>query len=204
MARMAAIDGRTARAVRTRENIVDACIALVDEGDVRPTAQRVAERAGVSVRSVFQHFDDLEGLYAAIAERLVDRLAGVRSVVDPALPLPERIGTMVRSRSRLLEAVTPIRRAAAVHAPFSHEVRARLQAGHNMLRSQLERVFADELTKLEDRERLELLDALDTTLSWPSWENLRTLNGRSEDEARVVLERMVTAMLLPATSHGSS
>ena len=84
---MTAIDGRTARAVRTREAIVDACIALVDEGDVRPTALKVAERAGVSVRSVFQHFDDLEGLYAAIANRLVDRLGGVKVVVDAELPL---------------------------------------------------------------------------------------------------------------------
>src|SRR5947207_14168050 len=116
---MPAIDGRTARAVRTREAIVDASIALVDEGDVRPTALRVAERAGVSVRSVFQHFEDLEGLYAAIANRLVERLSLVRVVVDPGLPLRERISEMAHGRARLLEVLTPIRRASAVHAPFS-------------------------------------------------------------------------------------
>jgi AcrR family transcriptional regulator len=195
---MVAIDGRTARAVRTREAIVDACIALVDEGDVRPTASKVAERAGVSVRSVFQHFDDLEGLYAAIANRLVDRLRGVRVVVDDTLPLDERIADLVRNRSRALEILTPIRRAAAVHAPFSPEVRARLDAGHMMLRSELERVFADELAKRNEPARTQLLDALDTTLSWPSWENLRKLNGRSQEDAEVILEQMVTAMLLPA------
>jgi AcrR family transcriptional regulator len=195
---MTAIDGRTARAVRTREAIVDASIALVDEGDVRPTALKVAERAGVSVRSVFQHFDDLEGLYAAIAERLVDRLGGVKVVVDANLPLQERISEMVLSRARMLELLTPIRRAAAVHAPFSPEVRSRLQAGHNMLRAELERVFADELAKRDEPDRTRLFDALDTVLSWPSWENLRTLNGRSQEEAEAVLEEMVAAMLLPA------
>jgi AcrR family transcriptional regulator len=193
---MTAIDGRTARAVRTREAIVDASIALVDEGDVRPTALKVAERAGVSVRSVFQHFDDLEGLYAAIANRLVDRLSGIRVAVDATLPVPERIVEMVRSRVRVLEVLTPIRRAAAVHAPFSQEVRLQLQAGHNMLRAELERVFADELAKRDEPERTRLLDALDTVLSWPSWENLRTLNHRSEDESEAVLERMVSALLL--------
>ncbi len=193
---MTAIDGRTARAVRTREAIVDASIALVDEGDVRPTALKVAERAGVSVRSVFQHFDDLEGLYAAIANRLVDRISGIKAVVDETLPVPERIVDMVRSRTRVLEALTPIRRAAAVHAPFSAEVRLQLEAGHNMLRAELERVFADELAKRDEPERTRLLDALDTVLSWPSWENLRTLNHRSEDEARAVLEHVVSALLL--------
>jgi TetR/AcrR family transcriptional regulator, regulator of autoinduction and epiphytic fitness len=195
---MTAIDGRTARAVRTREAIVDASIALVDEGDVRPTALKVAERAGVSVRSVFQHFDDLEGLYAAIANRLVERLGGIKIEVDASLPLRERIHVMVRSRARVLEILTPIRRAAAVHAPFSDEVRTRLQAGHNMLRAELERVFADELLQRDEPDRTRLLDALDTVLSWPSWENLRTLNGRSQEEAEAVLDEMVAAMLLPA------
>lgn len=195
---MTAIDGRTARAVRTREAIVDACIALVDEGDVRPTALKVAERAGVSVRSVFQHFDDLEGLYAAIANRLVDRLTVVKVVIDATLPLDERITEMVRNRSRALEILTPIRRAAAVHAPFSPEVRARLDAGHMMLRSELERVFADELARRQEPARTQLLDALDTVLSWPSWENLRTLNGRTQQDAQAILEQMVAAMLLPA------
>jgi AcrR family transcriptional regulator len=195
---MTAIDGRTARAVRTREAIVDASIALVDEGDVRPTALKVAERAGVSVRSVFQHFDDLEGLYAAIANRLVERLGGIKMVVDASLPLRGRIHVMVQSRARVLEILTPIRRAAAVHAPFSEEVRTRLQAGHNMLRAELERVFADELLQRDEPDRTRLLDALDTVLSWPSWENLRTLNGRSQEEAEAVLDEMVAAMLLPA------
>src|SRR6266496_687113 len=119
------IDGRTARALRTREAIVDASIALVDEGDLRPTAPRIAERAGVSVRSVFQHFDDLEGLYAAVADRLIERLGRLNITADPLQPLLTRLPDVVHQRSILLEAITPIRRAAAVHAPFSHEVRAR-------------------------------------------------------------------------------
>src|SRR3954449_8546924 len=117
-----AIDGRTARALRTREAIVDASIALVDEGDLRPTAPRIAERAKVSVRSVFQHFDDLEGLYAAVGDRLVERLSYVGMSVSTDLPVDARVAEVVRHRSSLLEAITPIRRAATVHAPFSREV----------------------------------------------------------------------------------
>jgi AcrR family transcriptional regulator len=190
-----AIDGRTARALRTREAIVDASIALVDEGDLRPTAPRIAERAAVSVRSVFQHFDDLEGLYAAVADRLVERLSHLRMTVDPSGALDERAEEIVRQRALLLEAITPIRRAAAVHAPFSHEVRSRLQAGHDFLRGEIERLFAPELAGRGEPDRTTMLDALDTVLSWASWDNLRTLNGRSEAEARAVLARMVTAVV---------
>src|SRR5207245_10332362 len=109
----AAIDGRTARALRTREAIVDASIVLVDEGDLRPTAPRIAERAKVSVRSVFQHFDDLEGLYSAVGDRLVERLSHLRMTVEGTLLLQQRIDEVVRQRAILLEAITPVRRAAA-------------------------------------------------------------------------------------------
>src|SRR5258705_1088414 len=97
-------DGRTARALRTREAIVDASIALVDEGDLRPTAPRIAERAQVSVRSVFQHFDDLESLYAAVADRLIERLSHLTMTVDPTAPLRRRLPEVVRQRAVLLEA----------------------------------------------------------------------------------------------------
>jgi len=189
------IDGRTARALRTREAIVDASIALVDEGDLRPTAPRIAERAKVSVRSVFQHFDDLEGLYAAVGDRLVERLSHLVMAVDENAPVDERIAEVVRQRAILLEAITPVRRAAAVHAPFSREVRSRLQAGHDFLRSEIEQWFTTELAACSKADRATTLDALDTVLSWSSWDNLRTLNARSQDEARGVLVCMVNAIL---------
>src|SRR4051794_24786580 len=192
-----AIDGRTARALRTREAIVDASIALVDEGDLRPTAPRIAERAQVSVRSVFQHFDDLESLYAAVADRLVERLSGLTMTVDPSAPLARRLPEVVPQRAAILEPITPIRAAAAVHAPFSAEISRRLQAGHDFLRRELERLFAIELDQLAPEPRSTLLDALDTVLSWPSWDNLRRLNDRSEAEAIAVVELLVRALLVP-------
>ena len=138
-------DGRTLRSLRTREAIVDATIGLLEEGDLRPTAPRVAERASVSVRSVFQHFDDLETLHASVAERLVDRVAVLVLPVPPDLPLAERLDRFVHQRALLLEAVTPIRRAADVHGPFSPEITARLRDGQAFLRAELVRTFEPEL-----------------------------------------------------------
>ena len=189
------VDGRTARSLRTREAIVDACISLVDEGDLRPTGPRIAERANVSVRSVFQHFDDLENLFAMVAERTVARVAQIVVPIDVDLPFEDRLDRFIRQRQALLEAITPIRRAASVHAPGSAEITRRLQGGHDFLRAEVARVFASELTAL-GRDEVDLrLDLLDTAVSWPTWESLRTFNHRSPDEAARVVERMVRLAL---------
>lgn len=187
------IDGRTLRALRTREAIVDATIAQIDEGDLRPTAPRVAERAGVSVRSIFQHFADLESLHAAVAERLATRLAGLVLPIAPELPLDERIQRFVRQRGTLLEVVTPIRRAANVHGPFSSEIQARLRDGQAFLRAEVEATFRPELVALPDA--AEVLDALDAACGWATWDGLRSGLGRSPEEAGQVVRRLVSSVL---------
>jgi AcrR family transcriptional regulator len=194
----AAVDGRTARALRTRDAIVDACISLVDEGVLKPTAPRIAERAGVSVRSVFQHFDDLESLFALVADRAIAQINVHFAPVDPGLPLAARIRRFAGLRRSVLEAMTPIRRAAAVHAPFSPAIQARLQAGQGFLRDELTRVFGPELDAAPADEREQLLDVLDIASSWASWDTMRRANGRSADECEALVVRMLALALAPS------
>ncbi len=183
----APVDGRTARAQRTREAIVEACVALVEAGDVRPTAPRIAAQAGVSVRSVFQHFDDLETLFAMVSERAVTGLAQLITPVDADLPLDERIEQFVSQRVALLEALTPIRRAADVHAPFSPGIRERIQLGHDYFRDELARVFGRELDALPAGRRDEVLDLLDVSTTWSTWDVLRTLVHRDVAQAAAAM-----------------
>ena len=102
------MDGRTARGVRTRAAIVDACIGLVEEGEIRPTAPRIAEVAGVSVRSVFQHFDDLDTLFVAVGQRMVARLAELIQPIAPALRFEDRLEAFVEQRCAINEVMSPI------------------------------------------------------------------------------------------------
>ncbi|HMJ75200.1 MAG TPA: TetR/AcrR family transcriptional regulator [Iamia sp.] len=190
------VDGRTARAQRTRDAIVGACVALVDAGDYRPTAPRIAEEAGVSVRSVFQHFDDLETLFGMVAERALGNLAGLIKAIDPDLPFDERVQTFVVQRALLLEAVTPIRRAATVHAPFSPGIQARVVSGHEFFRAEVAAVFGHELDA-DPRDRDLVIAMLDVAASWTSWEQLRTLDGHDVDGAREVLAALLHAILGP-------
>jgi TetR/AcrR family transcriptional regulator, regulator of autoinduction and epiphytic fitness len=190
------IDGRSARALRTREAIVDACIALVEEGELRPTAPQVAERASVSVRSVFQHFADLPSLHSAVAARIAERVAVLIHPVHVTLPLEVRIEACVRHRAALLEALTPFRRAANVHGPFSPEIREAVGASVEFLRVEVGRAFEPELAALRSPdERDEVEEALAMALSWSAWDALRTDAGCDVETASAVLRRTVRALL---------
>ena len=191
------VDGRTARAVRTRDGLVDATIALVEEGDLRPTAPRIAERAGVSVRSVFQHFDDLDSLFAAMGARVVERLAVLIRPIDPEAPLPERTAEFVRQRCEVAEAVTPINRAAILQQPGSSTISRQFSSGHGFVRALTIEVFETELAAAGPR-RQQLLDGLVVACSWPSWNLLRTLEHRSVPEATEAVAGMVDLLLRAA------
>jgi AcrR family transcriptional regulator len=187
-------DGRLARGARARTAVVDALLDLLEEGDLRPTAPRIAERAGISLRSVFHHFADLEALFAAAAERQTTRWRGLVRPIGPDGPLATRLAAFVRQRARVLEAVSPVRRAALRMEPFSPEIRARLQQVRELGRRDVERVFAHELAARRPAARRELLAALQATSSWPTWESLRAHQGLTAARARRVLTRILAAL----------
>ena len=53
-------EGGNARGDRARSTIAHALIALIDGGNLRPTAAQIAARAKVSERSIYFHFGDAE------------------------------------------------------------------------------------------------------------------------------------------------
>ena len=76
-------DGRVRRGERSRGAIVEALHALIGAGDLAPTAQQVAERAGVGLRSVFRHFRDMESLFAEV-DALVTEMGAAIIRLPPA------------------------------------------------------------------------------------------------------------------------
>ena len=195
----ASVDGRTARAQRTRDAIVEACVQLVKQGDIRPTAPRIAEQAGVSVRSVFQHFDDLETLFSMVTLRSFDGLGALIKPISTDLPVEARIDALVAQRAELLEAITPIRRAAAVHAPFSPSIQQGVSAGQQFLRNQVAAAFEPELAALDEPRRDQVLTMLTSVTAWPVWDMMRTLDGLDVAGARAVVGDLVRAVLDRAT-----
>lgn len=190
-------DGRTVRAERTRQALVDALLALLYEGQLQPTAERIAARAGVSERSLFQHFADREALYQAVAVQQYERIVPTLDPIDVSLPLPERIEAFVAQRARLLETVTPVRRAALLLEPESEVVSGWLRNTRRQKAREVERVFRAELEAVGQRERGVVLAALVAASAWTAWEGLRAHQRLSEDRARAAMRTMLGALLAP-------
>jgi hypothetical protein len=70
-----------------------------------------------------------------------------------------------------------------------------VQSGHELLRAEIEKLFASELDERDDGDRAVLLDCLDAAFSWPTWDYLRSLNGRSVQDASRVVQQTVAALL---------
>jgi TetR/AcrR family transcriptional regulator of autoinduction and epiphytic fitness len=189
------IDGRTARARRTREAIVDAVLGLLDAGDLRPSVEDIAARAGVSPRSIFQHFGDRETLLRAVGMRQTERVSQIVEHLPDTGPFDERLEAFVEQRARVLEFITPVRRSALLNEPFSEGSHAGLQAFRAFKRAEAERVFAPELDAYPASEREDVVRALGAATDWNTWEALRAHQGLSVADARAVMRRTIGALL---------
>jgi len=187
------IDGRTARSERTRNAIVDAHVQLVQDGDLRPTADRIAKLAGVSLRALWSHFADMEALFAASGQRILELRDQAYVPVSPDLPLARRIEAYCRQRARLLEQIAPAARAAALKEPFSPALQLHRKTHLDRVRDEVRMLFAAELNSDH-----ELLAALTATSTWPTWGTWRDTMGLDPDAARAALTRTITALLRPA------
>lgn len=188
-------DGRTVRAERTRQALVDALFSLLDEGELRPTAERIAGRAGVSERSVFQHFPDREALVEAVARQQYERVFSSFEPVEPSLPLGERLDAFVRQRARFLEESSAVRRAALLLEPESEVVADWLGSWRRATATEVETVFGPELLQEERGERQVLLGALVSAASGVVWEGYRVHQRMGVERARAAMRRTLGALL---------
>ncbi len=152
-------------------------------------------RSGVSVRSVFRHFDDLESLYAAAVERHSDRIAPLFEPPPAEGSVEDRVEALAARRAHLFEEMTPIRMVGERLRGRSAVIDERLDFARRLLRSQLERLFAAELAERTTSDRRDLLDAVEAATSWSTWRLLRTEQRCTTTRARTVMARTVTALL---------
>jgi TetR/AcrR family transcriptional regulator, regulator of autoinduction and epiphytic fitness len=189
------IDGRAARAQRTRAAIVAAHADLIGEGDLRPTGERIAGRAGVSTRALWLHFAEMEGLFEATAAEVLRRQDLAFRPVDPGLDLTHRIDRFCRQRATLLESIAPFARASQLREPYSPALRAYHGRHVGRVVDEIRVLFAGELGRAAPTARERVLAALTAASTWGSWSVLRDDLGLGSQRSRAVMIHTVTALL---------
>lgn len=180
-------DGRRLRSHDSKRRIVAAMLELVREGRIAPTAEEVAQRANVGLRTVFRRFKDMESLYAEMSVAISDKVA---PIIDEALAHDAwwlNFAQLLERRLRVYEIIMPYRVAAGAlrfqssilynrHREIVREERERLRA---VLPSFL----------LDDRVKIEALEAV---LSFDMWNQLRNDQKLGVNQATEVVYRIVS------------
>jgi TetR/AcrR family transcriptional regulator of autoinduction and epiphytic fitness len=187
------VDGRSARSERTRRAIVAAHLALIDEGDLKPTGERIAERAGVSLRTLWTNFKDMETLFAASGELVKERQDALYRRIEPELPLVERVEEFCSQRVEVLEMLAPSARASSLREPFSAQLRINRTRNIARARRQIEEVFETELASAVERDQL--VNAITVASTWSSWSMMRDALQMPIDDAEAIMRRTVAALL---------
>jgi AcrR family transcriptional regulator len=194
-------DGRRLRAARNRDSVVSAVLEIIREqgGGPLPGAAEVAVRAGVSERTVFRHFADLDSLFLAAASRQRPVIVTYLAPRPDFKEVDKRIAALVKLRSKLYEEIAPVRRVAVRLAAANAVLAEQVGEANKAARGQLATVFEPELSRAGSQ-RSTVLDQLELVTSWAAWEMMRTLQGSSADRARKVTTELLTAILKPLGS----
>jgi AcrR family transcriptional regulator len=177
-------DGRNQRRDRNRDTVVEALLGLYREGNPGPSAEQIAERAGISARSVFRYFDDADAMVRAAIARQQAHLAPLYALdASPDMPLPERVERFISARVRLLEGMGDVGRVARSLAARQPLILAELARIRGTLRRQLTGLFAPEIDALAPGERTAAVAAADVVTSWESLDLMRNDQGLTRDQA---------------------
>ena len=200
MTATAPADGRLARSARTRAAVIDALLGLHLDGDLSPTAGRVAERAGVALRTVYGHFADLESLYAEAGQRAMAQVRELSTAFtagwadEPGrLDLDDRARRFAEARAVVLEWLLPISQAATLREALSPEMQSNRQRFVALGDSEVRTLFAPELARLDGAAAMRAVDALHVVAGGPAWAALRQDRRLSPEAAAALLADLVVA-----------
>lgn len=199
-ARPRRIDGRRQRSLRTRQAIMEAYLGLLRESGQVPTAAQTAERAGCSVRSIFERFTDLDKLGLAAIDHVIglglstpvgDRAEGDR---------PSRLRFQVETRARICEHWLPMWRVLVRHQERGDSVKARMHLVREAILARLKLMYRPELSTLSEAERAHMLIALEALTDFEAWGLMRGRHGLSFDAACDVWIGTIDRLLPPTPS----
>ncbi len=179
------VDGRTLRRTRNRTAVIAALLAIIREGNLRPGASEIADRAGVSHRSIFRYFEDLDDLVLTAIDHAFDEAGPLAEIPDIGSgSLDERIATLVDARIELFESVDGTMQLARMRAPSIPSIDEGIAEIAVVFRAQIAEHFATELAAVDEADRDLLVDAVLVLTSYDSFTIHRRLLHSDTDRIR--------------------
>lgn len=192
------VDGRRARAERGRQAAIDAMLELVREQRGAPTAEQVAERAGLSTASVYRYFESLAELQQEMAVRYFALHADLFVLSNEGRgPLPDRIDALVAARIRLYDTIAPVSRLGRSRAVDNPALDEQLRGSRRLLADQVGRHFAPELAGATPASRDDLASLVSSLVSIEAWEHQRDVLDRTDRQIARAWRRGLRLLLAP-------
>ena len=187
------VDGRRERSRSSRQRIVDAMMSLIASGEMTPSAARVAEEAGVGLRTVFRHFDDMDAIYAEITATVSQQVLPIAMAPFPDGAWQDNVRELTHRRARAFEIMLPFRLAAETRRYSSP-----LLLGQYAQVLHVERELV--LRQLPDAVKSHRITAesICTCLSFQNWRTLRHDQQLTAEDAGSIIHHMINSLIMAA------
>lgn len=190
------VDGRTARRERSRVAIIDAAFALILDGKIPLSPDDIAERADVSVSSVYRNFDGLGDIQHQAVGRFQERFGHLLvDHPDSTAPRADRVDHFVRTRVELYRVAGPMIRLARQrsldHAAFADSIALQ----RSRLADQTLECFRPELTGSTPTRASNLVALIDAMTSPESFDVMSGVHARSPRQIAHTWTTSITTLL---------
>jgi AcrR family transcriptional regulator len=191
-----AIDGRSLRRERNRQDIVDALLGLIENGETEISAALIASKAGLSERSIFRYFDDVNDLYRSVCDQAFSKEIEYALIDDAGVgSLDTKIENFVNQRVRIYtmnEKIAPAARSFAFKNPI---IKNQLVVGRKLLRTQIMKHFAEELSVMDKQQQQVAVAIIDSLTTFEYYDMMRSDQKMSVQAIKSVLTESIRKAL---------
>ncbi|MEY4024916.1 MAG: hypothetical protein RL438_429 [Actinomycetota bacterium] len=191
-----AVDGRSLRRERNRQDIVNALLGLIENGETEISAALIASKAGLSERSIFRYFDDVNDLYRSVCDLAFSKEIEFALIDNAGMgSLETKIENFVNQRVRIYtmnEKVAPAARSFAFKNPI---IKNQLVFGRKLLRAQITKHFAEELSAFDKAEQQVAVATIDALTTFESYDMMRSDQKMSVQTIKSILTESIRKAL---------
>ncbi len=165
--------------------MVEAALALVDEGVVDPSVEQLTARSGLSARSIFRYFEGLDDLRRAVIRSHFERVQPILDTANAADgSLDTRIKRFVDTRIRFNESIAGPARTAQARAHVAPVIAEDIQRYRQILDASVRSHFAPELKARAKAEAEDIVSLIDVLVSFDGWNLMTNYHQRSRTQVR--------------------